>query len=157
MSQLGFTIRPATLNDVDTLTRFAVEMAMETEGHKIEAESVKIATLAALNDSGKAIFFVAEVGSRVVGSLMVTYEWSDWENGDYWWIQSVYVSPPSRRQGIYRGLYNHVVAEAKRQGDVVGVKLYVYKDNLKAQKTYETLGMKRAPHYIYEIMLTEQE
>ncbi|MBM3943863.1 MAG: GNAT family N-acetyltransferase [SAR202 cluster bacterium] len=153
MTQPAFTIRPGTPSDADALTGFAVAMGMETEGKRLDPGAVRVATLAALEDPTKALFFVAESEGKAVGSLMVTYEWSDWENGDYWWIQSVYIDPAWRRKGIYRALYRHVYYEGERRGDVVGIKLYVYKDNHRAMKTYESLGMKKAPHFIYEVML----
>lgn len=105
-----------------------------------------------LRDSAKGTYFVAEVGEEVIGQLMITNEWSEWRNGTYWWIQSVYVEKSARGQGVFKSLYAHVVTEAKKQGDVRGVKLYVYSDNITAQRSYMSLGMQKTNYEIFERM-----
>jgi GNAT superfamily N-acetyltransferase len=89
------------------------------------------------------------IGSAV-GTLMFTREWSDWRNGDWWWIQSVYVAPEHRRQGVYRALYRHVEQLARATPDVIGLRLYVERDNQRAQQTYTALGMVDAGYRIFE-------
>jgi ribosomal protein S18 acetylase RimI-like enzyme len=155
MSQPGITIRLGVLDDLDILTNFAVAMAYEIEKENVDRDQVKEATCSALADAAKALYFVAELGGEIVGSLMVTYEWSDWQNANYWWIQSVYVMPSTRRKGVYRALYDHVSEEARRVSGVASVKLYVYEGNEIAQQTYEALGMSKAPYYIYESVLPQ--
>ncbi|HKA39395.1 MAG TPA: GNAT family N-acetyltransferase, partial [Burkholderiales bacterium] len=95
-------------------------------------------------------YVVAQRNGDIVGSLMVTTEWSDWRNGSFWWIQSVYVLPQARRQGIYRRLHEFVKAEAGRKGDVCGFRLYVERGNVPAQNTYASLGMVETEYKLYE-------
>ena len=93
---------------------------------------------------------MAEQHGQVVGSLMVTTEWSDWRNGVFWWVQSVYISPDYRRQGIYGQLYAQVKTLAEQQQNVCGFRLYVEKENVIAQKTYASLGMEQSHYLMYE-------
>jgi GNAT superfamily N-acetyltransferase len=97
------------------------------------------------------MYFVAEVDGTVVGQLMVTYEWSDWRNGNFWWIQSVYVEREYRGKGVFKSLYDHVLSLARRQKDSCGLRLYVEKHNRRARKIYEDLGMKETDYLLYEI------
>jgi len=106
---------------------------------------------AVLRDPGKGFYSVAEVDGRVVGQMMVTFEWSDWRNGTFWWLQSVYVQPAFRGQGVYRRIYQQVLDEAKARGEVCGVRLYVSKENRIAQQVYERLGLKPAHYAMYEV------
>ncbi len=128
-------------------------MAMETENLALDPAAVDAGVRAALADPEKAIYFIAEIDGRVVGQLMITHEWSDWRNGDMWWIQSVYVLPDSRRRGVFRALYQHVRQQARALG-VVGLRLYVEKENLPAQTTYSGLGMHLSHYLLMEEMLT---
>lgn len=162
---LGFSIRPAALSDHDALVVGNAKMAEETEGKALDLEKLRPGVLRALTDASAARYFVAvsrngddELAQRpaltdgaVVGQLMITTEWSDWRNGFFYWIQSVYVVPAWRRRGVYRALHAHVVDEARARADVVGVRLYVEPHNERAQKTYRSLGM----HKTYDVM--EQE
>ncbi|MBI3788680.1 MAG: GNAT family N-acetyltransferase, partial [Ignavibacteriales bacterium] len=93
-------------------------------------------------------------GDRIVGQLMITYEWSDWRNGNFWWIQSVYVEHDARSQGVFKALYDHVYKLAKNRNDVCGFRLYVEEKNVRAKKTYESLGMKKTHYEMYEIDFT---
>ena len=104
-----------------------------------------------LQDPAKGFYTVAEVDGRVVGQMMVTFEWSDWRNATFWWLQSVYVQPEYRRQGIYRRLYQHVLDEAKARKDVCGVRLYVSKENVAAQQVYEQLGLRKGLYDMREL------
>lgn len=144
-------IRLVEARDIDVLAQHHRAMARETEGKELDAAITLPGTRAVLEDPGKGFYLIAERGGAVVGQLMVTFEWSDWRNGVFWWIQSVYVVPAARRSGVYRGLYAHVLAEARRRGDVCGVRLYVDKDNRAAQATYASLGMSAAHYDIYEV------
>ncbi len=133
-------IRPATSADVPTLSEFNSRMAQETEGKTLDPETLALGARAVLLDPSRGRYFLAEQDGAVAGQLMITPEWSDWRNAWFWWIQSVYVRPESRRQGVFRALYEFVEAEALRQG-VCGLRLYVEKDNVTAQQTYKNLGM----------------
>ncbi len=129
-------------------------MALETEGKQLDEVVLRRGVESVLADPAKGHYFVAvrSEDARVVGQLMITFEWSDWRAGQIHWIQSVYVAPEARQTGVYRAMHEHVIAEAKRQGDVVAIRLYVERHNTTAQRTYSRVGMKSS---IYELM--EQE
>jgi GNAT superfamily N-acetyltransferase len=97
------------------------------------------------------VYYLAEAGGRVVGQLLITKEWSDWRDGWFWWIQSVFVAPEARRAGAYRVLHEHVVAEARRAGDVRGIRLYTEQANTQAHRVYERMGMRRSAYVMYEV------
>ena len=143
-------IRRATFDDADTLAAFNSEMATETEGKKLLPDVIGAGVRALLNDAGLGYYVVAESEGQVVGSLMVTTEWSDWRNGIFWWIQSVYVTPPWRRRGVYRSLYDFVRDLANDDPNVCGFRLYVERDNITAQKTYAALGMQESDYKLFE-------
>jgi GNAT superfamily N-acetyltransferase len=128
-------------------------MAQETEGLELNIDRLQRGVKALFNDPFKGVYYVAEINGEIVGQLMITYEWSDWRNATFWWIQSVYVHPEFRKQGIFRFLYQHIEALAKQRGDVCGLRLYVEKENERAQKTYESLGMKSSHYQMMELSL----
>jgi GNAT superfamily N-acetyltransferase len=125
-------------------------MAWETERKRLQPAVVRRGTRALLRDPDRGFYLVADVDGRPAGQLLVTHEWSDWRDGDFWWIQSVFVRPDFRRRGVYRALHETVLALARRAPDVCGVRLYAARTNRKAQRTYETLGMERTPYVVYE-------
>lgn len=143
-------IRKATLDDHGDIVAFNQAMAAETEDKQLPDELINPGVRAVLSDETKGFYLVAEVEGEIAASLMVTYEWSDWRNGTFYWIQSVYVRPENRRQGLYSALYEEVKRRAEINEDVCGYRLYVEKDNNVAQKTYEALGMKETVYYMYE-------
>ena len=143
-------IRQATLVDSATITDFNSRMAWETEQRRLDPERVGKGVTALLNDSTKGTYFVAETDGRIIGQLLITFEWSDWRNGTFWWIQSVYVAADSRGRGVFRALYQHVEKLAKQRQDVCGLRLYVEGGNDGAQGTYTRLGMKRTTYGIFE-------
>ena len=145
-------IRRACPGDTAALARFNREMAFETEGLELLPEVIGAGVTALLENPGMGFYAVAESGGEVVGSLMVTTEWSDWRNGIFWWIQSVYVLPGHRRRGIYRQLYEFVKSEAGMADRVCGFRLYVERDNLVAQQTYRSLGMEETHYRMYEAL-----
>jgi len=144
------TVRPAMLADLDVLVQFSAAMARETEGHALDLKRLRKGVRAVLASDRHGRYLVAESGAAVVGQLLLTYEWSDWRNGWFWWIQSVYVAPSARQQGVYQTLHKHVVRGARERGDVCGVRLYVEKDNRSAQTAYTGLGMTATAYRIYE-------
>jgi GNAT superfamily N-acetyltransferase len=155
----GLRIRPATPADVEQLAQWAQAMALETEHKQLDPATVRAGMAAGLADAGKARYFVAmqdaplagrETIGVAVGTLMLTCEWSDWRNGDWWWIQSVYVAPESRRQGVFAALYRHVEQLAREAPGVIGLRLYVERANAVAQRTYAALGMRDAGYAIFE-------
>ena len=146
-------VRPARPDDVSLMARWAEAMAFETEDKQLNPNTVGRGILAALEDPARSQYFMAEIAGEPVGTLMLTYEWSDWRCAWWWWIQSVYVAPGHRRKGVYRALYAHVLALAKAQDDVCGLRLYVERENINAQRTYEFLGMLDAGYRMYEVDL----
>jgi ribosomal protein S18 acetylase RimI-like enzyme len=147
------TIRRATADDVPALVAFNQAMAQETEGKGLDAEVLTSGVMAVLEDVQKGFYLVAEhTGDEddAVASLLITREWSDWRDGVFWWIQSVYVRPAWRRRGVFRALYAEVERRARAQGDVCGLRLYVERDNDIARRTYDALGMDETPYRLYE-------
>jgi len=126
-------------------------MAWETEGKGLDPETTWLGTKAVLEDAAKGFYLIAEREGLFVGQLLVTFEWSDWRNGTFWWIQSVYVVPEARRTGVYRALHAFVLEKARAEKNVCGVRLYVEKQNERAQATYHAMGMSDAHYDIYEI------
>lgn len=125
-------------------------MALETEGKMLDLHTARAGTAGLLADESRGVYFLAEVEAAVVGQTMVTYEWSDWRNRFFWWIQSVYVDPPWRRQGVYRALYGHVGELARQEGNVCGLRLYVIRSNQPAIAAYQQLGMRLSDYLICE-------
>lgn len=143
-------VRLARPRDAIRIARFNNAMAMETESRSLEEETVGAGVEAVFSSDDKGFYVVAEHSGEVVGALMVTFEWSDWRNGFFWWIQSVYVEPEFRRRGIYRLLYEFVVDRARSAGNVHGFRLYVERGNSVAQSVYATLGMRETDYLIFE-------
>jgi ribosomal protein S18 acetylase RimI-like enzyme len=143
-------IRMANLKDAAPLIEFNQAMALETEGRRLDAQTLKSGVEAVFQDDKKGFYVVAEIGEKIVGGLMITFEWSDWRGKWFWWIQSVYILPELRGQGVYRKLYDFVKEKARAQDDVCGFRLYVEKENTRAQQVYEKLGMKTSYYLMYE-------
>jgi GNAT superfamily N-acetyltransferase len=144
-------IRDAHPSDRDIIAEFNSRMAAETEGRVLDPGLVNPGVAAVLNDANKGHYWVAEVAGRVVGQLLITFEWSDWRNGVLWWIQSVYVDPDFRRKGIFSSLYRHVESLAHADEHVCGIRLYVENSNERAQTTYLSLGMQRPGYQVMEV------
>ena len=145
------TIRRATTQDVEVIVEFNARLAEETENRTLNRSLLKEGVSALLKDPTKGMYFLAIEGTTAVGQLMITTEWSDWRNGTFWWIQSVYVRGEHRGRGVFRQLYEHVLEQSKSRGDVAGLRLYVDHHNRAAQKTYKRLGMKKSEYEMYEL------
>lgn len=143
-------IRLAQAHDAELLAAWAQAMALETEHKHLDADTVLKGVQAGIADARRARYFIAMSGEKPVGTLMLTTEWSDWRNGDWWWIQSVYVHPEFRRKGVFQSLYRHVKHMAEQAKDVCGLRLYVEHENRNAQRTYESLGMEDAGYRMME-------
>lgn len=143
------SIRSAAIEDAATIALFNTEMAYETERVILNKEILLRGVEAIIRDPLKGLYFLAVMDGAVVGQTLVTYEWSDWRNGLWWWIQSVYVQPGYRKQGIYRSLHHHIEQEAHKAG-CIGLRLYVEKENNTAQSAYVNMGMKESPYLIFE-------
>ncbi|TFZ07727.1 GNAT family N-acetyltransferase [Ramlibacter humi] len=145
-----FTIRPAAPADADTLAGFNIAMAFETEHRRLIPEVVGRGVRRMLDQPSMGFYLVAERAGAVMASAMVTTEWSDWRDGRFWWLQSVYVRPEARRQGAFRALYEAIRERAMNEGDVCGFRLYVEKDNEAAMATYRSLGMAGTDYRVME-------
>ena len=150
MNDIKITIREATLEDTESIIRLQEGMALETEGKVLDESLLRDGITAIFDSTQKGFYIVAEVGSVVVGSLLITYEWSDWRNATFWWIQSVFVDANWRRKGVYRSMYDYVVNVAKSRKDICGIRLYVERTNTIAQETYKDLGMTHSHYDLYE-------
>lgn len=148
---MNILIRKANRSDAETIARFNAAMAEETEHFKLDFERLLRGVNGLFDDSDKGFYLVAELNGEVVGQMMITYEWSDWRNGVFWWIQSVYVKPDFRAQGVFRKLYDNAVDMAKQAGNVCGLRLYVEKENERAHYVYEQLGMTLTKYDMYEV------
>jgi ribosomal protein S18 acetylase RimI-like enzyme len=149
-------IRRAEIRDAIALVRFNQAMARETEGKELDEKVLAAGVGNLLGNEQHGFYLIAEHMTAVpeaVGSLMVTYEWSDWRNGLFWWIQSVYIIPGWRRRGVYRQLYSFVKELAEAEPDVRGFRLYVEKENRIAQQTYQRLGMAETHYLMFEELL----
>jgi ribosomal protein S18 acetylase RimI-like enzyme len=141
-------IRRATPADSSSVVRFNAALAWESEQKQLDLATLEIGVHAVLSDSHKGFYTVAEVDAKIVGQILITYEWSDWRNGWYWWIQSVYVEPDFRRQGVFRAIYQHLRELAMEDSSVIGLRLYVEHENTRAQATYRALGMTDEPYQL---------
>jgi len=126
-------------------------MALETEGLTIDADRLRAGAEGLFAHPHLGFYLVAESDGSLIGQLMISYEWSDWRNGVFWWIQSVYVHPDHRGRGVYRRLYQEVQDRARAQGNVCGIRLYVERENRRAQAVYAKLGMKKAHYEMFEV------
>lgn len=143
-------IRKAIKEDIDALIGFNEAMALETEDKRLPTATLRKGVEAVFDDPKKGFYLVAEDEGRVIGGLMVTYEWSDWRNAWFWWIQSVYLNSDYRGKRIYSQLYDFVKKEAASAGNVCGFRLYVEKENAHAQRVYEKVGMEETYYLMYE-------
>ena len=143
-------IRKGTPKDTEALVAFNQAMAQETEGLALDSDTLSRGVSTLLENPAKGFYLVAEIGGEIAGSLMVTFEWSDWRAADYYWIQSVYIKPEHRQKGIYRALYHEVKTLAEKQGGAASFRLYVEQENTRAQQTYQSLGMSQSHYLMYE-------
>ena len=153
MTDIEITIRDATQDDAQTIAEFNCRLAAETEDKQLDPETVRKGVDALLMDArrGRYILACASDG-QIVGQLMHTFEWSDWRNGDIWWLQSVYVHADFRRQGVFRKLHQHLEQLAESTPGVVGLRLYVENENDRAQETYHSLGFVEPGYRVMERM-----
>jgi ribosomal protein S18 acetylase RimI-like enzyme len=148
-------VRLATADDIETIVQFNIAMASETEAKELPLAVLRSGVAAAISDPTLGRYFLATDGTEVTGQLMLTTEWSDWRNGQMWWIQSVYVRPDCRRRGVFRALYRYVEQLASTTAGVVGLRLYVECNNQVAQGVYKELGMRDAGYVVFEKMWSQ--
>ena len=145
-------IRQANETDSSSIVEFQLAMAWETEQLQLHEPTVVKGVAAVFADQGKGIYYVAELNGTVVGSLLTTFEWSDWRNGTVWWIQSVYVRPEYRKRSIFSHLYKHIQSLVVTNPDLRGIRLYADKTNIPAHGVYEHLGMTAEHYQMFEWM-----
>ncbi|HMS86352.1 MAG TPA: GNAT family N-acetyltransferase [Nitrospira sp.] len=149
-----FVIRPATVDDVQTIIDFNTAMAQETEQRQLEPARLREGVRTVLGTSEHGFYVLAEHQQsgygHVVGQLMITFEWSDWRNGVFWWVQSVYVMPEWRRHGVYRAMHDHIIAKARTDQKVCGIRLYVEQQNHSAQSVYHRVGLRPSGYQVFE-------
>jgi GNAT superfamily N-acetyltransferase len=144
-------VRDATLADLDFIVDSNARIAEETEHRTLDRGYLVPGVRAVLTDPGKGRYFIAEETRRPVGQLMYTTEWSDWRNGAFWWIQSVYVRQEARRRGVFSLLYRHLEGLARSSPDVCGIRLYMEGHNATARATYLKLGLVDSGYQVLEV------
>src|SRR5688572_15762101 len=152
---LDLEIRPATRQDAATIVDFNQRLAWESEQKRLDEPTLRRGVERLLEDPSRGGYFMARHNGQIVGQLMITYEWSDWRNGPIWWLQSVYVIPEYRRQGVFRQLHTHVRSLAKDRGEAVGLRLYVERNNVSAHEVYRQAGMRDAGYFVMEEMFVD--
>ena len=151
MTTTKCTVRDATLDDLPTIVDFNCRLAEETEHKRLDRETITRGVRRALTEPNLCRYFVAEMDGRVIGQAMITLELTDWRDGVLWWFQSVYVQADHRGGGVFRALFEHIGRTARNEPDVRGLRLYVERDNQRAQRVYEQLGLKPSGHLVYEL------
>ena len=149
---MSVTIRRAVPADEAVLVEFNLAIAWETEHKRLNRDVLTVGVRAVFADAARGFYTVAENDrGEVVGQMMVTYEWSDWRNGWFWWVQSVYVRADARRRGVFRALFGEIRRQAEADPTVIGLRLYVERENTRAQQTYLSLGMSDASYYLFDL------
>lgn len=145
-------IRQAKLEDIPVIVEYNYNLAKETEHIELNQDRLYKGVQRVIEDSSKGIYFLYEEEGKVLGQLMITKEWSDWRNGEFWWIQSVYIHRDHRQKGIFKALYRYVENAVLENKDLCGLRLYVEKENNTAQNTYSSLGMEETYYKLYEMV-----
>ena len=145
------SIREARPGDAEIIAAYNVRLARESEARELSQDTVLAGVRALIDSPENGRYFVAEQDGEVLGQLLITFEWSDWRNGLFWWIQSVYVSATHRREGVFSRLYEHVAGLAAHEDGVCGIRLYVEEDNTRAHSTYRSLGMSNTGYQVMEV------
>ena len=144
-------ITQPTMEDANSLVEFNIKMAEETENKILDKNTVTNGVKKVINNSEIGYYVIAKNSNEIMGSLMITYEWSDWRNGMFWWIQSVYVEKEFRKQGVYKQMYLYIKEKAKNDNSCTGIRLYVEKENKVAQSVYKKLGMDETYYKLFEV------
>ncbi|HVG02265.1 MAG TPA: GNAT family N-acetyltransferase [Nitrospira sp.] len=150
------SVRPAIPEDLGILTEFSLAMAWETERRALDRSRLQLGIQSVIEQSERGLYFVANLRQQeqadtvTVGQLLITYEWSDWRNAQFWWIQSVFVHPMWRRKGIYRRMHQTITDIAHTRADVCGIRLYVEANNRMAKHVYQRVGLVPSHYEVYE-------
>lgn len=143
-------IRTATLEDSTTIAHYNLHLAKESENLILDINRVTAGVSWFIAHPEQGHYFLFEEDKNIIGQLMITYEWSDWRCGMFWWIQSVYVHPSHRNKGVFKSLYTYVKERCEADPLACGMRLYVEKNNVSAQSTYEKCGMHKTHYDVYE-------
>lgn len=149
-----YHIRKAKVSELEIIAQFQIAMAKETESLDLDIDTLRLGIESIFKNPEKGCYFFAVKDDNIAGSLMITYEWSDWRNREIWWIQSVFVDKKFRQKGVYTALYNHILQLIEKDPNVGGVRLYVDNRNSRAQKVYTNLGMDGGHYSVFEQMKT---
>jgi GNAT superfamily N-acetyltransferase len=150
---MPFVVRSATPADASTIIEYNRLLALETENQVLDARVLAPGVAAILGDRNRGRYFVADDNGDVIGQIMITYEWSDWRNGWIWWLQSVYVRADRRKGGVFRSIFQHIEGQARKEGNVAGIRLYVEHENRAAQSTYRKLGFDEIHFFLLQKLL----
>lgn len=145
-------IRTANRDDASKILEFQLNLANETENVALDKLVTTKGIKAVFDDPGKGVYYVAVYNNEVIGCFLITFEWSEWRNGVVWWLQSVYVDASHRRNGVFKKMYNYIIQTVSQDSSILGLRLYVDKSNLRAQKVYGNLGMNGDHYTVYETM-----
>lgn len=143
-------IREAQLKDSTNIIEFQLKMAMETESIELDRKILEKGVLAVFDDESKGQYYIIEFDGTIVGSTLTTYEWSDWRNGTVLWFQSVYILPDYRGKGLFAKMYQYIEEKVSKSDSLRGIRLYVDKTNVNAQKVYQKVGMSEEHYSMYE-------
>jgi len=143
-------VRRATPADIPTIVDFNRRMALETEDKNLDLEVLTAGVKAAFADPNKGPYYLAEAYGEILGQAQITFEWTDWRDGWFWWFRGVYIRPDARRRGVFRAIYEHVYDLARKDGRVIGLRLYVEHNNKAAQETYRRMGMESANYFLFQ-------
>ncbi len=144
-------IRKGIRSDAETIAQYNIALAKETEHFDLDPSRTLLGVNGMFDESSRGFYLVAEMNNEIVGQLMITYEWSDWRNGVFWWIQSVYVKKEFRASGVFKKLYLTIVEMAQQEGNVCGIRLYVERENETAHAVYSKLGMTTTDYDLLEV------
>jgi len=151
-------VRSAGADDAPAIVAYNLALALESEELALDADAVARGVAHVFMDPSRGRYLVAEADGVMIGQLMLTWEWSDWRDGTFWWIQSVYVAPEHRGQGVFKSLFQEVIRQSyESDDDVCGIRLYVERDNATAQRTYAQLGMHETAYRLMELVLDRSD
>jgi GNAT superfamily N-acetyltransferase len=156
MEKPTIVIRPAGADDIGTLADFNVALCLETEGRELDHATVVEGVRRFVSEPARGRYFVALIGGEVAGQTAHTFEWSDWRNGEIWWIQSVYVHPCHRGKGVFRALFNQIRELGEQDPECCGIRLYMERDNVTARQSYQSLGFSETGYEVLELLFSEE-
>ena len=144
------SVRQAHREDAGKILDFQLLLAQETENRALDKLIVTKGIKEVFDDPAKGKYYVAEISGKIVGCLLITYEWSEWRNGNIWWLQSVYVDAFHRRTGVFKRMYEHIIESINGDQSIAGLRLYVENNNSRAQKIYQRVGMTGGQYQVFE-------